>query len=357
MDPRHYTPGTFEFVANYNFPTNRQVVRTEQGEKAVLQIPGADVLWSMILSAPEGTIEDRAASLLATRYVQINDVDGVMLPEVEAAHAALVDKCMQEMRSACRAIRKSPSNNVDSAVMDIPVSNITVQENESRCQRMILFQKLLLEKIRQKSEFNRGRRADSKVDEIDVPFGDAITIRYQSGNDRQSVTMAAHHTLDDLYRRLCHASGYTKINLFAKGQKVNMTERANQKLSDIDFGGQLLVQKAPGAEVTRPLSELVSGSSVFETTVMKHFDELFSLMDSDDTISQLVGVQAKQLLMTLTYPSSSIILVSFLPSALSQMASWLGKHDRMSFSPLEGSFRRGTRRRLFNQDYVSRYVM
>jgi ubiquitin carboxyl-terminal hydrolase 34 len=306
MAPELYTPGMFEFVANYNFPTTRRLVATDQGKKAVLQIPGADVLWSMVLSSPEGTIEDRAARLLATRYAQINETEGVMLADVEAAHVALVEKCMQEMRSACKTIRKNSSSETDPTTMDATVSETTVHEVEGRCRRIILFQKLLLEKIRQKPEFNRGRRADSKVDETDVPYGDAITIRYQCGNDRQVVMMAADHTVNDLYRRLCHASGYTKINLFAKGHRLNVSDQANEKISNVDFGGQLLVQRAPEAEITRPLSGLVSGSSVFETTVIKYFDELFSLMDSNDTISQLVG----------PCPGSSCILLICVSSSI-----------------------------------------
>jgi ubiquitin carboxyl-terminal hydrolase 34 len=289
MDPSLYTAGMFEFVANYNFPVTRQLVATDQGERTVLQIPGADVLWSMILFSPEGTIEDRAARLLATRYVQINDAEGVLLTDVEAAHVALVEKCMEEMRSACMIVRQRSSSGKDSATVDTTVSELMLQDNESRCRRIILFQKLLLEKIRQKPEFNRSRRADSKVEDMDIPCGDAITVRYQCGNDRQVVMMAADHTVDDLYRRLCHASGYTKINLFAKGRRFDVVEQANRKISDVDFGGNLLVQKPRDAQVTRPLTGLVAYSSVFESTVVKYSDELFSLMDSDDTISELVG--------------------------------------------------------------------
>ncbi|KAL1796630.1 hypothetical protein ACET3X_005170 [Alternaria dauci] len=288
MDPSMYTNGMFEFVANYNFPMTRQLVVTDQGEKIALQIPGADVLWSMVLSSPEGTIEDRAALLLASRYVQINEAEGVMLADVEVAHTVLVEKCMQEMRCACKVIRSQSSDGGDPTTMGVAVSDLAVHENEGRFRRIILFQKLLLEMIRQKPEFNRSRRADSKVDDTDVPYGDAIAIRYQYGNDRQVVMMGAHHTVEDLYRRLCHVSKCTKVNLFAKGKRLNVASRSNEKLSRIDFGGQLLVQRAPDAEVTHPLSGQSTGSSVFEFTVGKYLDELFSLMDTDDNLSQMV---------------------------------------------------------------------
>ncbi|KAI0587871.1 Ubiquitin carboxyl-terminal hydrolase [Pyrenophora tritici-repentis] len=288
MEPKFYTHAMFEFVENYSFPTTHHVVETDDGENTVLQIPGAELLWPMILSSPEGTIEDCAARLLAARYVQIDEAEGVTLGDVEAAHVILVEKCMQEIRSACKIVRTQPSSSVDAGT-NATVSDTTVQEKEGRCRRIILFQKLLLAKIRQKPEFNRGRRADSKVDEMDVPYGDAITIRFQSGNkERQTVMMGADHTLDDLYRKLCHVVGYTKVNLFARGQRLNVAERPNEKICEVDFGGQLLVQGTPGTEVTRPLSVIAIGSSVFESTVVKYFDELFSLMDSDDTISKLL---------------------------------------------------------------------
>ncbi|KAJ4363592.1 hypothetical protein N0V83_009888 [Neocucurbitaria cava] len=288
LDPQFYTSGLFDFVANYNYPTTRKVVSTAEGQTSVLQIPGADILWSMILVSPKGTVEGRAARLLAARYVQVKDATGVTLAEVEEAHIALVEKCMQEMRSACKTLRANALDQKSPAAMEITLSDDVLRENEIRFERVLLFQKLVLEYVRQKPDLNRGRRADSKIDDSDVPSGDAITIKYQCGNDRQIVTMAFDHTLEDLYRRLCHATGFTKINLFAKGQRLRITEKADQKISDTDFGGQLLVQRAEGAEVTRPLSEPVAGSSVFETTVVAYFDELFALMDSDDMISQLL---------------------------------------------------------------------
>lgn len=252
----------------------------------VIQIPGAEMLWSMLLFAPKGTIEDRAARLLAARYVQIKDNPGVTLSEVELAHTILVEKCMKEMRSAFAVLRTMDQDS--ESTKEAMVTNETREENEARFGRVLLFQKVLLEYVRGKPDFNRGRRTDSKIDEMDIPKGDAIAIKYQCGNDRQTVMMAADHTLEDLHRRLCHATGFTKINLFAKGHRLKIAGNATEKLADVDFGGQLLIQRAEGAEVTRHSSSPVSGFSVFETTVLKHFDELFALMDSDDTISQQV---------------------------------------------------------------------
>jgi ubiquitin carboxyl-terminal hydrolase 34 len=298
IDPQHYTGGLFDFVANFNFPTTRRTVQTATGDEMLLQIPGAHLLWPMVLSSPAGTIEDRAAKLLATRYVHAVDTDGVTLVEVERAHTALVEQCMEELRIAIEALpsRSSETSNVGT---NLPGQESGAQEmSETRIRRILLFQKLFLEHVRQKPEFNRGQRLDSKVDtlESNVPIADATTIRYQIGNSRQDVTMASHHTLDDLYRRLCHATGLTKINLFARGQKLNIATKGTAKLSEVDFGGQVIVQRADGADLSRPLPEPAAGSSVFETAIVKRFDELFAWMSSADTTSFLVRVQPHILL-------------------------------------------------------------
>jgi ubiquitin carboxyl-terminal hydrolase 34 len=291
INAQFYTVGLFEFIASYNFPITRRTVRTEQGDDTLLQIPGASLLWPIILNSPTGTIEDRAASLLAARYVQVVDAEGIMLLEVEKAHVALVEQCMQELRAAIEALPKQSRASIKVAVSEPTDDTMTREISEVRIQRILLFQKLLLEFVRRKPEFNRGQRADSKVDVMDtnVPSGDAITVRYQCGNDRQSVTMASDHTLDDLYRRLCHATGFTKINLFARGQRLKVFEKTVVKLSEIDLGGQVIVQRADGAELTRPLPELAAGSSVFEAAIVKRFDQLFAWMSSADITSYLVS--------------------------------------------------------------------
>jgi ubiquitin carboxyl-terminal hydrolase 34 len=290
LDPELYTSGFFEFVASYRFPLVRSTIQTDQGEETLLQIPGASLLWSILLSSPAGTIEDRAARLLATRYVKIIEDDGVLLPEVEKAHIALVEQCTQGLRGAIEAqsmqFEAANATDVTEGANIQPSSQVHVE-------RILLFQKVLLECVRQRPEFNRGQRIDSKVDvmDADVPSGDAIVVRYQCGNDRHVVTMASNHTIDDLYRRLCHATGFTKINLFARGQRLKVFEEVTHKLSEVDLGGQVIVQRAEGADITRPLPESVEGSSIFETAIVKHFDELFSWMDSVNTTSQLVSIR------------------------------------------------------------------
>lgn len=277
MDPQYFTPGLYNYVAKYSFELAHKTVQIDGVDHSLLQIPGGDLLWSLALSSPPGTIEELAARELAVRYTQIACSRDIALPDVEAAHVELVERCMKELRSCFTALREGTSEGG--------------RDDQLRFSRVLMFLKQMLELVRQKPEFNRGRRADSKVECMDssIPPADAVTIRYQFGNDRQSVIIAPDRTVADLYRMLCRATECSKINLFAGGQRVDVTQRADQKVSDANIGGQLLIQPVQRDETTQAVSAPVAGSSEFETKLVKNFDEMFGWMDTNDVTSQLVG--------------------------------------------------------------------
>ncbi|PVH98418.1 hypothetical protein DM02DRAFT_657374 [Periconia macrospinosa] len=288
LDPQCYTTGLFEFVAAYNFSTEKQIVETDDGEKELLQIRGAHLLWPMILSAPPHTIEDRTATLLAARYLELDPMHGVTLPDMEAAHTALVEKCIHEILSSYKLLREQPTNSSDE--MDINPTGSLRQQNERRLTRTVLFLKLLLQSIRTRADFNRSRRADSKVEPLedeDLPDGDVVEIRYQSGSDeKQSIVMGQSNTMQDVYRRLCHATGYSKVNIFHKGRRIELEKDGSKTVADLDLGTQnLQVQKAQGSEINYPVASTFGACSVFETTILNRFEELFACMDSEDAIS------------------------------------------------------------------------
>lgn len=310
MDPQYFTLGLFNFVANYPYDTTSEKIAVGT-EKPMLQIPGADMLWPIMLSAPDGTIEDRAAQLLASRYVKIVDDPKIKLGDVEDAHVALVSRCMNELRAALEALSTTPSDEPPfGSIMDGSDDNGR-QLIEVRLGRILLFQKQLLDTIRRKPEYNRAHRTDSKVDteEYQTLTAQPVIVKYQCGNDRQCVAMDANHTIDDLYRRLCHTTGFSKVNLFAKGQRLIIPEIANTKLADYDIGGQIIVQRAEGAQTTQAVQGPGRGSSVFEMTIAKNFDELYSWMQSDNSTSRMVSRVHGRMVLT-----KSLQLYDFLSS-------------------------------------------
>lgn len=276
MEPQYFTHGLYEFVANYNFPLTRKIFQIEDREQALLQIPGGDILWSLALRSPPGTIEECAARELAVRYVQVAQRQDVMLSEVEFAHWELVERCMEELRSASSTMREMPDE--------------FGHDSQLRFCRVLLFQKQLLELVRQKPEFNRGRRADSKVESMDIGTAppNAIVIRYQFGSDRKTIAISPDRTIADLYRLLCRATECVKVNIYTGGQRLDVTQQSDRSVAHVKISDQLLVQAVQKDETARAASAPVAGFSELETSLVKHFDEMYSWMDADDATSQLL---------------------------------------------------------------------
>ncbi|ORY15157.1 hypothetical protein BCR34DRAFT_623001 [Clohesyomyces aquaticus] len=301
LEPAYYTHGLYDFVSQMSFPVTRQTVVTEEGETELVQIPGADILWQLAISAPPGTIEDRLAKLLATRYVDIATYQGVTLEEVEKAQVALVHQCTKEILDSHKILRKAsakdlPVESSGSDSMDITPPEDIIHKNEQRITRTLMLEKVLLNYIRTKPEFSRSKRSDSKIEvlEPEMPFGDAIEIKFQANTggtiEKQSIFMGTEATLNDLFARLCHATGFTKLHLFSAGQRLNLIENAHKKIVELGLGDTpfLLVQKAAGSETVQPVATIRAQCSVFETTVIDHFDELFACMDGSDYISEML---------------------------------------------------------------------
>lgn len=274
MHPQFYTSGLYEFVAAYKFPLVRKTIQLDDKAYSLLQIPGGDLLWSLALYSPEGTIEKMAACELAKRYTQITQSRNITLPEVEVAHIELVEQCMRELRSAYTTLHHDDS--------------LDQQDSRLRFGRVLMFQKQMLELVRQKPEFNRARRADSKVESMEVDIPNAVTIRYHFDGHRQSMAIAPDDTIDDLHRRLCRATGCLKINLYAGGQRLDTAQRAHVSIADAKIDGQLLVQAIQRGDRTHAVATPTAGYSEFETNLVKHFDEMFGWMEANDATSQLL---------------------------------------------------------------------
>lgn len=297
LDPVHFTPGLYEFVAQVTIPHSKQTVTAEDGSEK-LEISGADLLWPLVLTAPQGTIENVAARLLASRYVDVARLRGVRIEEVEEAHVALAEQCTHRLLSSYAIVRgkdDGTSDNSDSMV--IITSESALQEHELRFTRTLLFEKLFLQILRTKPEFNRDRQSKSKSNVSEVPLirGEAMEIKYQAfgglSNEKQSIAIGAENTLQDLYDRLCQLTGFTELHIIVQGRRLKMEEEAQKELREFGWGEYIfmLVKKLPRTDVVQPDNEGGKVLSVFEATVLKRFEDLHACMDSDDDISEAVG--------------------------------------------------------------------
>jgi ubiquitin carboxyl-terminal hydrolase 34 len=298
LESAFFTQGLYEFVAAYRFPTMVHVVGTGENAKELIQIPAADLLWRMMMIAPQGTIESRAAELLVRRYVEVDLLRGATVGNLEDAHVALAEKCIGELLANYKTLRhrhieerstKSDDN------MDISLSDSTSQRAELRFSRTIFFVKLMLEKLRSKPEFSRCRRSESrpKPMEPQTNHGDQIEVTYtaSSSTDKKPLVIGTENLVLDLEARLRNMTGFTKLKIFFLGRQLNVEDQMHKQLKECGLARSthMLVQDASGGNTHHPVFEKSGGRSVFELTILDHFEELFICMDSSDDTSAVVS--------------------------------------------------------------------
>lgn len=296
LEPVFFTSGLYDFILHITLPLMKKKKVSKTDGRELLEVPGASLLWRLILTAPPGTIEDLSATLLATRYIEVYRCKGVSLDELEDAHVALVEQCTERLLSSYLALR-SGSNEAgvgEGESMVVVPSDDELHDHERRFTRTLLFEKLFLQLIRTKPEFTRARRSDSKCEpcEPETIREDPIEIRFQvfggATSERQALIMGKEDTFQELHERLGRLTGFSKLTLIVGGKKLALQEWADKRIGEIEGITWVLVSKAAGAEPIQPENGPNVNCSAFETSILKHFEELYTCMDSEDDISEAI---------------------------------------------------------------------
>jgi ubiquitin carboxyl-terminal hydrolase 34 len=178
--------------------------------------------------------------------------------------------------------------------MAVVASDQELRAHERHFTRTLFFARIFLSMIRSKPEFARSRKADyaSEPIEQELYLGDPLQVRFQAfggpSNEKQSIVAGKEDTLRDLHDRLCRLTGFTKLRLIVGGQMLSTDNSGDKKLEDIPGIDWILVSKAAGAEPLKPETDSITNRSIFETTILSHFEDMYSCMDSDDHISEAV---------------------------------------------------------------------
>lgn len=300
LESQFFTQGLYEFVAAYPFSSAMQAVATEDNSQELVQIPAAELLWQMMMNAPKGTIESSAAELLVRRYLDVDALENATVRDFEHAHVALGEKCVAALLANYRTLRQGSSQEqraVSEDEMDISLSDTTRKQAELRSGRTIFFMKLLLGKLRSKPEFARCPRPESDV-ELTEPqgnHGEIIEVTYTSsaGADKKSLFIGTANAVSELETRLHNLTGFTKLKIFFMGRQLNAGDQINRKLEDcgLSRSAHMLVQDSSVGTTHHAIPDTSRGSSVFEATLLEHFDELFACMDSSDEKSAVVSLE------------------------------------------------------------------
>jgi len=309
LDPALFTIDLLTFVQQaIAYQARLSPPRTADGHD-VIDIPGVDQLWQIVLSAPSGTIEIQATQKLVEFYLDTPLIRKAPRTAVEATHVALIKRCVAQLTEAAQKLRSCGDVTMsgEHESMITLASDEEVHTQELRLTRSLLFLREILRGMRARPQYspppNKALELAERVKEVK---GEAVKISYQAFNGGintgvQAFEAGDQETAEELTTRLTKLTGFSKFTAIAGGQKLDLTTDTDKTLRDLKIGrsGLLMIRRVPDSTVVQPIDQAQALSAV-EAEVLKHFDDLYELLGLDEKFAREVREATSKCLASLT---------------------------------------------------------
>ncbi|KAJ5605623.1 hypothetical protein N7510_008404 [Penicillium lagena] len=288
--PEDYSPEVLAFAKqsiHYDVRFNPPPIADEN---EVVTIPGMERVWQFILTAPSGSIETEATNYAIEVYLDHNIIRRSPRSAVEATHISIVERCVDQLKSAAAILKSSSSHStISDGTMEIDSSQGGIGAQELGFRRSLLFLRQLLHGLRTRPQYSPRQRSPPRLPDRPLK-GDSVDISYQwfDGANRSGVNILQIgdlSTATELVERLTHLTGFSKFAAICGGHNVELLKDPRALVKDLNFlSGLLILRKIPEApELARggrrqPLTSV-------DAEVLKHFDELYDLLDLKDDLA------------------------------------------------------------------------
>lgn len=294
LSPADYTPDVLAFAKQtiiYEIRFNPPPIAKEN---EVVSIPGMDRIWNFILTAPPESIETNATSFAIEVYLDHNVIKMAPRSAVEATHIALVDRCVEQLKSAATKLKAFHGHTPDGQAeqMVTPAAEDDIRSEELSFSRSLLFLRQLLQGLRNRPQYSPPQGPPPDLPGAPVK-GEPIEIRYQSFNGGaqskvHTLRIGDLSTASDLTEKVTQLTGFSKFKTIYGGRKIDLAERPDLTLREMKLrSGLLLIRKDADSSVVQSTERRQSLSPV-DSEVLKHFDDLYDLLNLDDHLAREV---------------------------------------------------------------------
>ncbi|KAE8348923.1 hypothetical protein BDV28DRAFT_73623 [Aspergillus coremiiformis] len=262
------------------------------GENEVISIPGIDRIWDFILTAPPGSIETEATNFAIEVYLDHNIIHRSPRSAVEATHVALVDRCVDQLKSAASKLKASREQ-CASGIGEQMVAEASEKETkaeELRFGRSLLFLRQFLQGLRSRPQYSPPQNSPPGLPGRPVK-GELVNIRYQAFDGSaqskvRSLPIGDLSTASELVERLVQTTGFSKLNTIYSGHRIDLLEKPSLTVRDLKLNsGLLIVRRDPDSREVALAGRRQSLTSV-DSEVLKHFDDLYDLLALKDHLAR-----------------------------------------------------------------------
>jgi ubiquitin carboxyl-terminal hydrolase 34 len=296
-----YVRSFIDFVEKITrYKLRKEAVIGKHDTADMLTLPGLELMWTVVLSAPNSSGPEKAMKFLTSLFLEKHQMQRFSNLPLDQIHVSLVHKCINTMDNAFMRHRKL-RDNVERDSMDA-ADPVKVQNDTVAFCRVTNLLLMMLQFIRNHPDLSKPlppveSSLPSKNEEPTVEstiIGDEIRIPYEVhklkgetiGN--QWLNMDDLATRKELHSRIASEYGLGKFKAIWGGAYISLLDDPLQTIRD--FGavskGRLIVKEISSNTVPENLNTTLRSKSQFELELLQSFDTVYKFMDSYDAISK-----------------------------------------------------------------------
>ena len=306
LPSRHFTPGVLSMVQHVIHYEHRTAPGRFPREGEIIDITGSELLWRLVLDAPEHTIEQQAIRCLVGFYLDAVITRSITQATIEATYLALADRCIRQLTNAATKLRapggacESHTNGDDGRMAVLP-SEQEMAAEELCFSRSLMFLRDFIRGLRERPHFmSRLIPASGGLTNGDVAVaghaGDPIRLRYQAlalekpTSAMRELEIHDLETCRTLRHRLTQVTGFNNFRIVSGGQDIDLDKVAAKSIREMQLGSHPLMISRAVKPATLEVSQTSSeGLTIVELEVLKHFDELYELLGLEERLASQVG--------------------------------------------------------------------
>lgn len=300
LQPQYFTPGVLNMAQQVIQYEHRMVPQRPPSEHEIIQITGSELVWRIILTAPNQTIEEQAIHYFVSQYLDASIIRNAPRSAVEATHLALVDRCVRQLTSAASKLKafSDGTTSGEDEPMVIVASDAEVMAEELRFGRSLMLLREILHGMRQRPHYSP--RLPKTVEEPQVTDlshgGELIRIRYQafapdesSPPTMQEIEIGDLESCQVLKARLSHATGFAHFRTLSGGREIFLDKHPSKTLREMQLGPQpLMISKRDKPPTESSDHSSGEGLIAVEIELLKHFDDLYDLLGLEERLAEQI---------------------------------------------------------------------
>ncbi|KAH8204574.1 hypothetical protein TruAng_001203 [Truncatella angustata] len=295
LSPELYCSGTLQFLRQALVPLATDVNDTALDGERDSDNGVLELLWQMILKALPQTIERQAIDILVNDiYVKGKSITSFPLDRARKVHFALVNRCLQQMADAAKALSQSGILTHGNEDNMITFEGSELNDHELRFTRSLYVLQAFLAVLQDQSHhFAAPDLRSLMLQSPSVVEGEPADLKVQSFDgdqqtDLKPLAIGRQNTAASLLASIREATGFDNYRIFYRGAPLTPTaDQICKSLEELKIHNGLILVKKESDAVSTPVN-IKPGASPLEIEILNHFKALWDYLSMGERLAKEV---------------------------------------------------------------------